>query len=29
MHLGGRDENDLRERCERASTMLGWPAPYA
>jgi biotin carboxylase len=29
MHLGGRDENDLRERCERASAMLGWPAPYA
>jgi biotin carboxylase len=29
MHLGGRDEDDLRERCERASAMLGWPAPYA
>ena len=29
MHLGGRDPNDLRQRCERASTLLGWPAPYA
>jgi Carbamoyl-phosphate synthase L chain, ATP binding domain len=29
MHLGGADEHDLRERCERASAMLGWPAPYA
>ncbi|WP_088280096.1 acetyl-CoA carboxylase biotin carboxylase subunit family protein [Ideonella sp. A 288] len=29
LHLGGRDEHDLRERCIRASTMLGWPAPYA
>jgi biotin carboxylase len=29
MHLGGRNENDLRERCERASAVLGWPAPYA
>jgi biotin carboxylase len=28
LHLGGRDENDLRERCERASGVLGWPAPY-
>ncbi len=27
VHLGGRDENDLRERCERASAMLGWLAP--
>ncbi len=29
MHLGGKDEHDLRERCERASALLGWPAPYA
>jgi hypothetical protein len=29
MHLGGRDEHDLRERCERASALLGWKAPYA
>ncbi len=29
MHLGGRDEHDLRERCIRASALLGWPAPYA
>jgi hypothetical protein len=29
VHLGGRNEHDLRERCERASAMLGWPAPYA
>jgi biotin carboxylase len=29
MHLGGRDEYDLRERCERASALLGWKAPYA
>ena len=29
LHLGGRDEHDLRERCIRASAMLGWPAPYA
>jgi hypothetical protein len=28
MHLGGRNDHDLRERCERASAMLGWPAPY-
>ncbi len=28
MHLGGRDPDDLRERCERASQILGWPAPY-
>jgi biotin carboxylase len=28
LHLGGRDEHDLRKRCERASAMLGWPAPY-
>ena len=29
LHLGGRDEQDLRERCILASQMLGWPAPYA
>jgi len=29
LHLGGRDPDDLRARCERASAMLGWPAPYA
>jgi len=29
LHLGGRDAADLRARCERASAMLGWPAPYA
>ena len=28
MHLGARDANDLRTRCERASECLGWPAPY-
>jgi len=29
LHLGGRDEHELRERCIRASALLGWPAPYA
>lgn len=29
MHLGGRDAADLRQRCEQASTLLGWTAPYA
>lgn len=29
LHLGGRDAHDLRERCERASALLGWPPPYA
>lgn len=29
VHLGGRDEHDLHVRCQRASTLLGWPAPYA
>lgn len=29
LHLGGRDEHDLRERALRVSTALGWPAPYA
>lgn len=28
LHLGGRDPDDLRRRCERASALLGWPAPY-
>jgi hypothetical protein len=28
VHLGGRDEHDLRKRCERASAVLGWKAPY-
>jgi biotin carboxylase len=29
VHLGGRDAHDLRRRCEAASAILGWPAPYA
>jgi hypothetical protein len=29
LHLGGRDAADLRRRCEAASAVLGWPAPYA
>ena len=29
VHLGGRDEHDLRERTIRASSLLGWTAPYA
>jgi biotin carboxylase len=29
VHLGGRDAADLRLRTERASALLGWPAPYA
>jgi hypothetical protein len=29
LHLGGRDADDLRRRCEQASALLGWPAPYA
>ncbi len=29
IHLGGRDAADLQARCERASAMLGWVAPYA
>ncbi|MBI4997928.1 MAG: ATP-grasp domain-containing protein [Rhodocyclales bacterium] len=29
LHLGGRDARDLRARCEAASRILGWPAPYA
>jgi hypothetical protein len=28
VHMGGKDEADLRQRTERASHMLGWPAPY-
>lgn len=28
MHLGGENARDLRQRCEQASAMLGWPAPY-
>ena len=29
VHLGGHDRDELRARAERASTLLGWPAPYA
>ncbi|MFO1327547.1 MAG: hypothetical protein U1F56_09325 [Rubrivivax sp.] len=29
VHLHGDDEHDLRERCIRASRVLGWRAPYA
>jgi biotin carboxylase len=28
-HLGGTDAADLRARCEAASALLGWEAPYA
>jgi biotin carboxylase len=28
IHLGGRDAQHLRERCEQASALLQWPAPY-
>jgi hypothetical protein len=28
LHLGGRDREHLRQRCEDASELLGWPAPY-
>jgi biotin carboxylase len=28
VHLAGRDEAELRQRCEQASALLGWPAPY-
>jgi hypothetical protein len=28
VHLGGRDRAQLHERAERASALLGWPAPY-
>jgi len=29
LHLGGLDAANLRQRCEHASALLGWPAPYA
>ena len=29
LHLGGRDPGDLRARCEEASRILGWTAPYS
>ena len=29
IHLDGRDEQQLRERCLQTSKMLGWRAPYA
>jgi len=29
VHLGGRNEADLRERTLQASQLLGWTAPYA
>jgi hypothetical protein len=29
LHLHGDDAADLRRRAERASALLGWPAPYA
>jgi hypothetical protein len=28
LHLGGHDRDHLRQRCEDASALLGWPAPY-
>lgn len=28
VHLGGADPGDLHRRCEAASALLGWPAPY-
>jgi biotin carboxylase len=28
VHLGARDREQLRELAERASKLLGWPAPY-
>lgn len=28
LHLGGQDRDDLRQRAERASALLGWRAPY-
>ncbi|MEO8280937.1 MAG: ATP-grasp domain-containing protein [Ideonella sp.] len=28
LHLGGSDAGDLHRRCEEASAMLGWRAPY-
>jgi biotin carboxylase len=29
LHLSGKDEADLRKRCEEASAILGYAAPYA
>ncbi|HEX4879068.1 MAG TPA: ATP-grasp domain-containing protein [Limnobacter sp.] len=29
VHLGGANSSDLRQRCETASQILAWPAPYA
>ena len=29
LHLGGRDEHELRDRTLQASALLGWTAPYA
>ncbi|MFM7332729.1 MAG: acetyl-CoA carboxylase biotin carboxylase subunit family protein, partial [Brachymonas sp.] len=29
LHLGAHDPQDLHERCQRASGLLGWPLPYA
>jgi hypothetical protein len=29
LHLGSRDEAALRQDCEKASQLLGWPVPYA
>jgi len=29
MHLGGKDPKDLRRRCQQASDLLSWPAPYS
>ena len=28
LHLGAEDETALQQSCERASALLGWPAPY-
>ncbi len=29
IHLAGHDKQDLRQRCEQASALFGWAAPYA
>jgi hypothetical protein len=29
VHLGGRDAQDLHERCQRISGLLNWPVPYS
>ena len=29
IHLGGNGAENLRQRCEQASSLLGWPAPYS